>query len=745
MTVAALTPSIDYAEDGVTVNFPVPFRYRDPSHLKASREAADGTVTLLAYGTDYSATAGDSDAGGTLTVNAAAAVGVTLSIWRETPRQQDSDYITTGAFKADTHEATLDENVMMLQEVDREIARAPKVPRGEVAADLPGADERKGKYLAFDATGKPVPSVGTGGDDGFRADMAASGGGALVGVDDGAGGSIFVSLQAFINKLLSSTGAAIVGFIQAGAGAVLRSVLDKLREASVSVVDFGAVADGVTDDAPAIQAAIDFVGGLGGGRVLIPRGSYAVNATITIPSNVHVSGDGMLATEIIALTTLARDNDVFTNSLNDGLSRTTYNENIRISDMTIDGNGHNRTGGIVQGVGNNITLSTVRHSQIKRVRSINGALHGIDIKASVYFDDGTYAGQPAGPSEHIDIIGCIAEDTYYDDGITVHNSGHIHIRNCHVTYDRATYGEPNGWQYGIEADEGSYNVQVQNCFASGWMRGFVAKGHATTHGAQGVLFQSCYSYANTQGFWIYHQTGGVGTPNNRDVVVRDCTIDSPATHSGFVSGVNDGRLIEVTQTKRVAIENLTIIDPGTGHIHITGAETKDVLVRGVHLFGAMSAPVGSTYEQALIEVRGGLDNAKVRIEDVSAEDAQPKPLVWIEDGNSQIVVDGVQGAGTNSAQGVVRCSSTANLRLALRNIDNLGGYGGLVNDLNTAALYDYYYTQEMGHLITTTIPSGSPLGVVAAPNGARCFGRTSGNAYKKSSGTDGGTDGWVAY
>jgi hypothetical protein len=78
-------------------------------------------------------------------------------------------------------------------------------------------------------------------------------------------------------------------FTQSGVGAVTRVLQDKMRE-SVSVLDFGAVGDGVTDDTAAIQEAINS----GAAKVYFPGVSafYKVTANLTPLSNQTLYGDG---------------------------------------------------------------------------------------------------------------------------------------------------------------------------------------------------------------------------------------------------------------------------------------------------------------------------------------------------------------------------------------------------------------------------------------------------------------------
>ena len=104
--------------------------------------------------------------------------------------------------------------------------------------------------------------------------------------------------------VLSTADSANVSYTPAGSGAVQRTVQSKLRDV-VSVKDFGAVGDNITDDTPAFQRAIDYansvwVGGsqLGGGvTVYIPAGRYKLGALI-YKNGVNLQGEGKMHTQL---------------------------------------------------------------------------------------------------------------------------------------------------------------------------------------------------------------------------------------------------------------------------------------------------------------------------------------------------------------------------------------------------------------------------------------------------------------
>lgn len=73
-----------------------------------------------------------------------------------------------------------------------------------------------------------------------------------------------------------------------------RNPVDVLTEMLVSVKNYGAVGDGVTDDTAAIQAAITRVSTQGGGIVFIPAGTYQLSSALTIgTTGVNIVGSGV--------------------------------------------------------------------------------------------------------------------------------------------------------------------------------------------------------------------------------------------------------------------------------------------------------------------------------------------------------------------------------------------------------------------------------------------------------------------
>ena len=116
-------------------------------------------------------------------------------------------------------------------------------------------------------------------------------------------------------SLVNSAGA--VTFLQAGAGAVPRSVQSKERDI-VSVKDFGAQGDGVTDDTAAIQAAFNAVPQYG--NVYFPDGIYITSATLTVPTdNLTIYGSATIkaknGTNFAAMLSAANRTDVILDGL----------------------------------------------------------------------------------------------------------------------------------------------------------------------------------------------------------------------------------------------------------------------------------------------------------------------------------------------------------------------------------------------------------------------------------------------
>jgi hypothetical protein len=148
----------------------------------------------------------------------------------------------------------------------------------------------------------------------------------------------------------------------------------KLAE-TVSVKDFGAVGDGVTDDTAEINNAIVAVNAAGGGTVFFPEGTYLVgdaggNVAISLLSNVTLNGDGINAT-IIKLKNAGNAHVINANSAS----------NVAITNLTVDGNRANQSLGVhgIRGGGTGVDGYFIENVEVKQTYA-----YGIGFQAGTF-------------------------------------------------------------------------------------------------------------------------------------------------------------------------------------------------------------------------------------------------------------------------------------------------------------------------------------------------------------------------
>lgn len=239
--IPSVEPLVRYVTNGTQTDFQYPFPIFASEDLIVHFDGAPQY-----NGFDVS-DAGDTS-GGFITFDIPPSNGTILTLERRLPLERITDFIEGGDFSAQAINNELDYLTGSLQQINRDLSPMLRYSDHEYPGnvDLPERAKRANKALGFDGNGDPIA----------------------------------VSLEGAV---------AAPSFMAGGIGAITRTSHDKFSD-KVSIKDFGAKGDGLTDDTLAIQKALAAYD-----SVFIPEGRYLISSTITIKARQTLKGAGQTA------------------------------------------------------------------------------------------------------------------------------------------------------------------------------------------------------------------------------------------------------------------------------------------------------------------------------------------------------------------------------------------------------------------------------------------------------------------
>jgi uncharacterized protein YjbI with pentapeptide repeats len=321
--------------NGSTTSFPFTFKVFAAADIAVTIANSLGVETALVLDTDYSVSLNanqETSPGGTITYPISGtplAIGSVLAIVGDLDYDQPLDLPSGGNFSPLALENQLDRTVMQIQQLREEVERSLRtsvttgadveLPAPEANAFIgwnSGATGLQNVQLEDLATAVAYATMrydtftGDGVTTQFtlqtdpatlgNMDVSVDGQTYVPGTDHTLVGQNVVFTVAPIlgaeilvrygqGVVVATADAQDVSYLPAGTGAVATTVQAKLRE-TVSVRDFNAVGDGVTDDTAAIQAAITSLSATGG-TVFFPKGTYKTDSGVTLVSNLTLQGE----------------------------------------------------------------------------------------------------------------------------------------------------------------------------------------------------------------------------------------------------------------------------------------------------------------------------------------------------------------------------------------------------------------------------------------------------------------------
>lgn len=402
-----------------------------------------------------------------------------------------------------------------------------------------------------------------------------------------------------------------------GTGSVVRNVQDKLEE-FVSVKDFGAVGDGLTDDTAAIQAAID-----SGGTIVFPVGTYKITSALTITnSNLVLSGYGATL-HMVGNTGSFEEYDCYAIVFN---GSTSTQENIVIQGFKFTG--ENNWGGIwsiysdlVKGWDGGVFGNVNEDNYISRKDVI---IRDIEVTGAYY--SAIYLTSTSATLTNIKAVDCLnslqtyvvgaraANNLIFQNIIVESSSGKAVATSYadYVVYDNIIVKQDEENTLGIYVGHFNRNVTVNNCIVEGTVGGFMkvsynatdvaitnctfqGSGYVFFQGVQDCVMDNCIiKTTGKRALWTnYHNTWG--SLYNNNITVSNCRIETSETEGDDED--YSIRAIEVSYSYNSMLVNCDI----TGNIY--ARPTGDMIIQGCRIDWTKTGSYATTRTQNPVYLR----------------------------------------------------------------------------------------------------------------------------------------------
>ena len=388
--------------------------------------------------------------------------------------------------------------------------------------------------------------------------------------------------------------------------------LNSKIERVVNVNDYGADPTGQEDSTEAFKKAFAD----GNRHVHMTEGTYITKSGFKVPSNIILSGAGKENTILKVSDDAPREVVGISNRDLDGTAK-----NIILEGFDVDGNkGRFNERYVSSGIqyehpkpaggslSSAVRLAGVTNGQVRDVRAYEALLHGIDVTLA----SDTYSNSGDGvrvredlESKYILVDNC---ETFYngDDGITTHHSRYISIKNC-ISHEPKNY---HGNSNGIEVDDGSQFVFLDNNYTYGNHVGLEIKAHSTSSAPTGVFVNSHISNNDTRSYVLRHighhrAETDPKTKTANDVMLNNCVALNPKRTDVYPGWST--RALSISAYRNVSVNNFTAISDGTADAGqpaiIVQFMAENVQLNNINVSGFKNA-------SADIKILGGVNRPK---------------------------------------------------------------------------------------------------------------------------------------